>query len=46
MMRSGQDPVDRAVSSLNKEVGRTLRREPVERDPNEKPTPQPLQMDL
>lgn len=46
MMRSGQGPVDRAVSSLNKEVGRTLRREPVERDPNEKSTPQPLQMDL
>lgn len=46
MVRGGQDPVDRAVSSLNKEVGRTLRREPVERDPNEKSTPQPLQMDL
>ncbi len=48
MARSGQTSVDRAVSSLNKEVGRTLgpRREPVERDPHEKSTPQPLQMDL
>lgn len=46
MTRGGQGPVDRAVSSLNKEVGRTLRHEPVERDPNKKSTPQPLQMDL
>lgn len=46
MTRGGQGPVDRAVSSLNKEVGRTLRREPIERDPHEKSAPQPLQMDL